>query len=95
MSTLNTQVVGELAAGLEGTVRVTTVVLDAAALVLLTMLMRRMTAFDAEVMSELASRLEGAIGVALDIISQSKGVKRGRLVLTPLSLLLAPPMVSW
>jgi hypothetical protein len=67
VSALNTQIVGELAAGLEGTVRVATVVTGAAAL--LTVLVRSMTALDAEIMSELASGLEGAIGVALEVVS--------------------------
>lgn len=67
---LNTQVVGELAASLEGAVRVTAVIVGAASLTLtLTVLVASMAALDAEVVSELASGLEGAIGVALKAVS--------------------------
>ena len=92
MTTLHTQVVGKLAAGLESTVRVTTVVCSAVALGLVTVLVGSMAALDAEVMSELAAGLEGAVWVALEAVSHpGKEMERG--ILTPLSLLLAPPVV--
>lgn len=70
MSALNTQVVGELAASLEGAVRVATIVVSAAALALtFRVLVGSMTALHAEVMSELASGLEGAIRITLEVVS--------------------------
>ena len=70
VSTLNTQVMGELAASLEGAVRVATAVIGAVALALtLSMLVGSMAALHAKVVSELASGLEGAIGVTLEVVS--------------------------
>ena len=68
MTALSPQVVGELAASLEGAVRVTTVVISATALAL-TVLVGSMAALHAEVVSELASGLESAIGVTLEVVS--------------------------
>lgn len=63
MSALHAQVVSELAASLEGTIRVATVV--SSLLSLMTMLVRSMTTLHTKIVSELASSLESAIGVAL------------------------------
>ena len=93
VSALHTQFVGELAAGLEGTVGVATVVLSTSTLVT-TVLVRSMTALDAKIVSELAASLEGAIRVTLEVVSELKIVKEGTNF-TPLSLLLAPSVLSW
>jgi hypothetical protein len=65
MSALHTQVVSKLAASLEGTVRVATVVGSVSGLTLVAVLMGRMAALHTEVVSELAPGFEGAIGITL------------------------------
>lgn len=65
MASLHAQVVGKLAASLEGTIGVATVICS-----LMSMLVRSMTALDTEIVSELAAGLEGAIGVALEVVSK-------------------------
>jgi hypothetical protein len=86
--------VSELAASLEGAVGVTTIVISAATLTLLTVLVRSMAALDTKVVSELATGFEGAVRVTLEVVSDLKIGMEGTAP-TPLSLLLAPPMVSW
>lgn len=91
MSTLHTQVVSELAAGLESTIWVATIILST----LVVILVGSITALDAEIVGELAAGLESAIGVTLeDVNFKSREIHRDSEVLTPPSLL-APPVVSW
>lgn len=68
MTALDTEVVSELAAGFEGTIRVAAVVVGTAALSLI-VLVRCMTPDDTKVVSKLAPRLEGTVGVTLQAVS--------------------------
>lgn len=91
MSTLCTQVVSKLASGLERTVRVASVILST----VVTVLVGRMAALNAEIVGKLAAGFEGSIGVSLEVISRLLEDHYKAEILTPLSLLLAPLVVSW
>ena len=83
MSALHTQIMSKLAAGLEGAIRVASVVFSTSGLTLITVLMRRMTALHTKIVGELASRLEGSIRVTLEVVSHLKSMtKWGKIYTT-------------